>query len=138
MSSDKPIYLVSDDEEHWTYPSECETREEAIAEGRAAFEGTFWTGIKEPPDVPKIDAFRLLEEISEQAYEDCDAAEDWLTKVSAPARAALEDDLNRVFTEWMAKHGHQPNWFTVSKVQEHAPEPEAPSEVLADLRKVRQ
>ena len=94
------VWGWSEDQEH--YHSQCGTKEQAIAEGRAACDGDFFVGqgsvqcsSQFAPDVE-----RLVEEMGENAYEECgDAAEDW-PDVTDAAKIKL-----RKFIEvWMVEH----------------------------------
>lgn len=107
------------EEEFWT--GDCETREDAIAEGRAEFEGKrFFTGLAIAPDAasyaPSIE--RVHEEMHESAYEDCgsDTIDGWPRK-----DAQADAELSGLLATWARKH-HTPTWFGVSAVQEHAQE----------------
>lgn len=116
----KPVYLVSDSDENFSSGGEFGTREDAIAEGRALFGGApFYTGLQAPPEYPTIDAAGLLERLAEQACDDNEFAEEWLTNVTEEQERELEQALNQVFEAWMDRHGHRPRWFDVHDIERH-------------------
>lgn len=115
-------WYFSDDEEHFQGDGDA-TREDALEEARESYgmHGTVWTGRKVPPTVPRINVAWVLEALREKADDDdWEAAESWLEKVTPEQEAELQAALDGAFRAWLVKHKHEPTWFDIADVQEHA------------------
>lgn len=108
-----------------------ETREDAVLrcidEENLEIGQRCWTAIPKTPDVsrflPNID--RMLEEINEQAYEECgECAEDWLDNLPKEKTQDLEQTVHAAILNWMERHNELPSFWTVEQVQEHEVTPE--------------
>ncbi len=96
----KEIWGWSEDQEH--YHSHCDTKEDAIAEGRTSCDGDFYVGMGEHPSQLQFapDVERIVEDMGEAAYEECgDAAEDW-PEVTDSAKGKLRTMIEL----WMIEH----------------------------------
>ena len=127
-------WLVSADEERWSYAEEFNSREEAIA-GAADVLGmdagdTFYVGRIRTPVYEKPDAEDIIERVRDQMYDSEEAMEDcsWLEDVDHKQEAELQAAINQVWDAWIKKHGFEPDWFMMCDVTtEHLPETEGKS-----------
>jgi hypothetical protein len=102
-----------------------ETREEAIFEGAAEARDhdadSFFIAPIIPPDLNEIvtvDSDSIIERFVENAYDQMPEDWQWLDKVPRDQIEELNGLIASVIVEWMRKHGHEPNWFSVGKVEE--------------------
>lgn len=111
-------YSSSPDAEQWS--GECETREEAIAEGRAEYEGEeFWIveGKRLDPARFMPDPDRILDEAGERAFDEVgDIAEDF-PETTKEAR----DELAALLVTWARKHISCEFWQAVGKPERIKP-----------------
>lgn len=118
-------YCYSTDEEYFV--GNFDTREEALQEGRDCEEpGTaIYTGLSCPRSfMSYFDTENFLDWISDNAQEEVgDVADGWLKKVSEEALGELRGFL----AGWAEKHGLNPKFFAVERVEEHAPDGDSES-----------
>jgi hypothetical protein len=114
----------------WTYNileegnwnnDDFETREEAIKHGREAAlsEGNdcFFVG-QIVPFIPSIDAYAVLDGISENACEECgESGEDYLTCVAKEDIEKLKEQLNKVLNKWLIDTGNEPYFWKIETIQ---------------------
>lgn len=95
------------------YSGNFDTKEEAIAEGRASCHSDF--DVAQGRDhQPMISAVSVLEQLGEDACEDCgEAAEGWLSDVSKEQIANLETRLNNALCDWMNDNSLNPNFYSI-------------------------
>ncbi len=115
------VDLTEYDSEIWYEEDAFNTREEAIKEGKKLAikngnENHFRIGIKEPIGIPCIDADSILEDLSEQVYDEVgEIAEDYLCYIDKDHVKELEGKLNEVLHKWMKKYKHEPDFYTIKK-----------------------
>jgi hypothetical protein len=105
--------------EIWSSDIEGNSREDVIAEGMeyAKEEGykSFRIGKKIPVGVPALDIDNILEQVSNQIYDEVgEVAEDYLDDVTKEQYKELEESLNEVFFKWIKKHNLEPTCYTVA------------------------
>ena len=66
---------------------------------------------------PYINAEGILDIISEEAYESCEA-EDYLWDVLYEDRDILEKRLNDVLKDWLKEIHHEPRFYSIKNIQE--------------------
>lgn len=121
----------------WCCDVEFETREEAIAYGRKNFEElyeeehseifnhendkkVFYVGQIER-FVPSVSADSVLEQISENAYDEVgEVAEDYLSHVKIKDLGLLEERFNKVLMEWMVETKNNPTFWKITNTEEVA------------------
>lgn len=107
--------------EIWYEEDAFDTKEEAIREGKKLAlkngnEDCFRIGIKEPIGIPCIDADGILEDLSEQVYDEVgEIAEDYLCYMDKDHVKELEEKLNDVLHKWMKKYKYEPDFYTIKK-----------------------
>lgn len=115
----------SDNNDTWTKGT-FDTKEECIAEAMAEIKANdeeeilngFYLGRCETVGLPTIDADSLLEQLSNDVYDEVgEVAEDYLTDVPVEAINELEESLNKVFEEWADKHKMHPTFYKVTDIQ---------------------
>jgi len=81
-----------------------------------------WTAVPKPVDLKRFlpRAERLLETISEQAYDECgECAESWLEGLPKEQVQDLEEMVHAAIVAWMEKHNELPHFWSVEQVQKH-------------------
>jgi len=112
-------YAYSWDDESYTgtFPS----KEEAIAEafGEWPERVNVFVGEVVYPSAPEIfiDADTIIDAIINQEEYSGEYTQDWPI-VSKEQKQELTDSLQRIVSEWIAKHNLQPNWYTVPDSEE--------------------
>lgn len=119
MKSGQWMYNFGD-EEHW---NECEyfnTREEAIDAGReeaiAREESQYQVG-QIVDFVPRISAEYVLEQISEDAYEECGDNVGDYPFTNKEDQQKLQEMLDEVLERWMDKTNNYPTFYKIEKVE---------------------
>jgi hypothetical protein len=117
--SEKWTYNVFDDD-NWSN-DDYETKEEAIKHGREAAPGEgndcFFVG-QIVPFVPSVDAYAVLDGISEKACEECgESGHDYLTCVKKKDVEKLEAQLNKVLNKWLTDTGNEPYFWKIETIQ---------------------
>lgn len=117
---DKWIYSKEEDL-YWEYSEEFDTKEDAIEAAKQddEIEKNVFVGRKVPAIIQGIDIDSLLEEISENATLGLDegCGEDFLMNVSKKHIDELEENLNKVFFDWMAKYNYSPDWVLIEDIE---------------------
>lgn len=117
--SDKYSYSSTED----NFTGEFNTREEAIEEAKAYYDGLdvkrFWTGRNVPVDPLRyVHADWLIEHIINHDDFCIEEAEGWPGSTKEQD-AELTAALQGVFRDWMARHKLEPNFWLVEDVQKH-------------------
>jgi len=108
-----------------------ETREGAVLrcidEDNLEVGSHVWTAIPKPTDpkrfLPGVE--RLLEGISERAYDECgECAESWLENLPKEKLQDLEETLHGAILAWMERNNELPYFWNVEQVQKHEVTPE--------------
>lgn len=113
------IAEISDtDNEIWSADVEGNSKENVIADGMkyAKEEGynSFRIGQKIPVGVPTLDIDSILERAYDQVYDEVgEVAEGFLDDVTKEQRQELEEQLNKVFFNWVKKHELEPTCYTI-------------------------
>ena len=112
------VELTENDDEIWSADIECDSREDAIAEGmKGAIEDgleSFRIGRRERCRVPKICAETIIENAIEDLSEEVgEAAESYLDETTNDQEKELEEELNKVFHNWHKKHRLFPGCYKV-------------------------
>ena len=106
------------------YSGTYDTREEAIAEGGAGYEGSsIWVGkCGRPPCEEHLHADMLIEHILCQDEWCNDWAEEAfvLPRESDEAMTELTTSLRRMFAEWLDKYKLRPSFFVIYEAEEVA------------------
>ena len=110
------VELTENDDEIWSADIECDSREDAIAEGmKGAIEDgleSFRIGRRERCRVPKICAETIIENAIEDLSEEVgEAAESYLDETTNDQEKELEEELNEVFWKWHKKYNLFPNCY---------------------------
>lgn len=105
------------------YKGLYDSKEDAIEEGNeSAYENekeTFWVGKAEKTFVPGVDVDYLLERIIDRAEEEGgEYAEGYLDGVTNEQEMELEEKLNEVLHEWLDKHKHEVNFYSITGEEE--------------------
>ncbi|HDR8058219.1 TPA: hypothetical protein QC443_005912 [Bacillus cereus] len=123
----KWMYNLDSNNDMWT-SDKYETREEAIQaaleewtermlEDRASVEKEFQLG-QFVQHVPQIDADWILDELYERAASECgEASESWLSGIPKEAGEKLQEQINKVTTEWLKELKEYPTFGLIEKVE---------------------
>jgi hypothetical protein len=117
--SEKWTYNVFDDD-IWSN-DDYETKEDAIKHGREAAlneeNDCFFVG-QIVPFIPSINAYAVLDGISENACEECgESGHDYLTCVDKKDVEKLEEQLNEVLNKWLIDTGNEPYFWKIETIQ---------------------
>lgn len=64
--------------------------------------------------IPSVNAERVLEDISENAYSEVgDYSESYLYDIPSEELEELEQSLNEVLEKWIKKYKHEPDFYTI-------------------------
>ena len=117
------MYSYSTDEER--YSGSFESREEALEEAKACvterdgkiWQNKVWTGENRHPTLSTyLTLDGLLERAGETAYDEAgDPVENW----NPTATKDLEREFCALVDAFADKHGLQPNFFVVDRIEEH-------------------
>ena len=108
-------WTVSTNEESWPCDEEFDTKDLAIAAAADVLDlepgGTFYVGRARKPEPHELDAEHIIPT--------------WLEDVTQEQEDELSLALNKVWLEWIKKHGLEPPWFVIGEVEtRHADDPE--------------
>lgn len=127
-------YFWNFDEHYEVWHNSCNTIEECISEAkweknyREMSEDFVYIGEIEQYK-PKVDVEYLIENITEQAYEECgESCEGWLDSLKKEDREKLEERLNKVFTDWLEETSNCPCFGNIIKVRKYNLKTEKESE----------
>jgi len=118
----KYAWSINEEEYHGSEGSREDAIQAAIEDNDLEPGQKVWTGVvvKEPASYYLKSARHLIEDMQERAYDDAaEYAENWLTKVTPEQESELELSLHAAINEWAEKHGHQPQFYTVTDTVEH-------------------
>ena len=126
----------------WRITDEFETKEEAIEYGVQEYKNHL-AGIltelfdndynhPDPPTsffevgeskafVPYVDSDWIIEQVAEQADWQCgEIAQDWLQwdTITEEQREELQNNMQRVFDEWLKKHSLEPTFYNIIHIEE--------------------
>lgn len=80
-----------------------------------------WFEVGERKDfVPYVDSDLIIEQVAEQASWQCgEIGDDWLNwdTVTEEARKELEENINKVFDDWLKKHSLEPTFFNIVNIE---------------------
>jgi hypothetical protein len=120
MKSGQWMYNFGD-EEHW---NECEyfnTREEAIEVGRAEAiereEESYQIG-QITCFIPSIDVDNVLDNISENAYDQCGEYADGYPNCTKEEKQKLQDMLDEVLVKWMDETNNHPTFYMIENTED--------------------
>ena len=65
--------------------------------------------------VPRISAYNALEQISEQAYEECEIM--WWLSFTKEDQQKLQEMLDEALERWMDKTNNYPTFYKIEKVE---------------------
>lgn len=71
--------------------------------------------------IPEVYADLILEQVVEQADYQCgEASEDWLRwdTITKEQLKELQDNMQKVFDEWLKKHGLEPTFYNIVNIEE--------------------
>ena len=113
-----------DNERYWgRFESEEEALKEAVDgldDGKVDPDTKIYIGELVCDYVPRIDTDKLLEDLNYDAYDKCgECAEDYLEDVIREDFLELDEKLNKVFAEWLEKHGYLPDFASVPCFDEY-------------------
>ena len=74
--------------------------------------------------VPEVDAWAVLDNLWDDAYEETNHSIDYLSDVSDDEADKLGQMLTETFNKWAKETGNEPNFFTVKDVVEYSLEEE--------------
>lgn len=117
--------------EVWT-GEPCDSRQEAIEEGKAELEdlnkmrieaGKETTNSFEIGQIAEVapcgvDVDFILENVAENTVQGMEAGEDYLCDVTKEHSEELEQKLNDVLFDWMKEHDYEPDFFTIENIEE--------------------
>jgi hypothetical protein len=108
------------DEEHWNECKYFDTREEAIEAGKQEAivreKESYQVG-QIQNFIPKICADSILEQISEDAYEECGDNVGDYPYTNNEDEKKLQDMLEEVLERWMDKTGNYPTFYKIRCVE---------------------
>ena len=112
------VELTETDCEIWNSDLNCESREEAISLGvpLAQEDGlkSFRIGRKISVGVPTLNIDAILEDAYDQVCDEVgESAEDFLNDVTKEQQEELEEELNKVFFNWVVKNKLEPTCYTI-------------------------
>lgn len=119
MNKEKWMYQLGNSD-IWN-GEEFETKEEALKEGmkERGLNERLRTGQQESVEISGIDVDLLLENVAENTVcEVGEVGEDFLMDVSKEEQKELEEELNKVFFEWVNKYGYNPSFFKIVNIEE--------------------
>lgn len=96
------------------------TKEDAIAAGEAAGEMIFYVGQvdKAPYLEPTVNTGIILDDLNDRVRDMYgEAAEDYLSDVTAAHQAELDKRMDTVLQFWMKEFGYEPNFYKVRHIQ---------------------
>ena len=116
------VSLTEVDSEIWDMDIECNSREDAIAEGMemAIQEGleSFRIGKAIPCGIPYIDGEDLVTRAYEQLYDEVgEVAEDYSNSITTDLVKELETEINELFYQWHKKHSLEPKCYTIEECE---------------------
>lgn len=115
-------YSQCDAPEWWD--GACPSRDEAIAEGMAEYDGEPFYIVKgawADPATYALDADDILEHMGERAYDDAgECAEEWPPAVDAAAK----EELTAFVAQWTRKHCNARWWTATADAERVEPEEE--------------
>ena len=105
------------------YWNVCDSREEAIEEGREVLGGgSFYIGRRSPPAQPEQILDLDMRDVLDRTADDC-GHEDWCIEGCEwplPSRElfhALNADVRNVLAAWLDKHDLRPKWFVIADAE---------------------
>lgn len=119
MKSGQWMYNFGD-EEHWNECEYFDTKEEAVDAGRAeaiAREESQYQVGQIVDFVPRISAEYVLEQISEDAYEECGDNVGDYPFTNKEDQQKLQEMLDEVLERWMDKTNNYPTFYKIEKVE---------------------
>lgn len=119
MKSGQWMYNFGD-EEHWNECEYFDTKEEAVDAGRAeaiAREESQYQVGQIVDFVPRISAEYVLEQISEDAYEECGDNVGDYPFTNKKDQQKLQEMLDEVLERWMDKTNNYPTFYKIEKVE---------------------
>lgn len=119
MKSGQWMYNFGD-EEHWNECEYFDTKEEAVDAGRAeaiAREESEYQVGQIVDFVPRISAYNALEQISEQAYEECGDNVGDYPFTNKEDQQKLQEMLDEALERWMDKTNNYPTFYKIEKVE---------------------
>lgn len=118
-------YFWNFDEHDEVWRNSGDTIEECISEAkwekeyREMAEDYVYIGEIEAHE-PEIDIEYLIDNIQEQAYEECgESCEGWLDGLKKEDMKKLEERLNKVFADWLEETKNQPYFGNFAKVSKY-------------------
>lgn len=119
----KYYWNFNENEEFWN--KSCPTVEDCIGEARWEKEDEgrndkyVYIGEVEA-HIPFIDTEHLIDNIREQAYEECgEGCDGWLDSLKKEDEEKLEERLNQVFLQWLYETNNKPSFGKFSKVSKY-------------------
>ena len=118
-------YAYSFDNER--YYEQCDSIEEALAAAKIDAENdddfkdakTVYIG-RVYKFVPEVDAWAVMENLWDDAYEETNDPIDYLSDVSDDEADKLGQMLTETFNKWARETGNEPNFFVVKDVKEYS------------------
>lgn len=118
-------YAYSFDNER--YYEQCDSIEEALAAAKLDAKNdddfkdakTVYIG-RVYKFVPEVDAWAVLENLWDDAYEETNHSIDYLSNVSDDDANKLGQMLTEAFNKWARETGNEPNFFVVKDVKEYS------------------
>jgi urocanate hydratase len=109
-------------EEYWTSGEDFDTKEEAIEAGKeAALDeeeiSSFYVGqIKD--FIPKINTWRITDDLMEDAAEQCGKASDsFLDGITEEQRQRLSELLDEALSKWLDETNNHPDFYGIDNVK---------------------
>lgn len=115
-------WVISGDGEEFL-PYDCETREEAIEEGRGMWpDEVFFIGKAVPPQAPESywDCEEWLDGVANQEDYEGDWADDW-DQSTPEERQELTKEVRAVMAAWLDRHNLRPTFFVVRDIEGAGP-----------------
>ncbi len=116
-------YSINDEYFKGTYPSKQSALEEAVRyanELNLSDDTRIRVGISNDY-VPTVDEEHMIEKVIEDADSemDSDLVDGWLDNTTNESLNILCQRLSKVFNDWLKEFGYEPNFFTVSDIEEY-------------------
>ena len=95
------------------------TKEEAIRYGENEYPGNFYVGqVSTKLESLSVDVEEVLESVAQRVYDEVgEVSEDYLRIIEREHVDELEENMNKVLNEWLAKHNYEPNFYHVHNIE---------------------
>ncbi|HCT63879.1 MAG TPA: hypothetical protein DIC60_01140 [Lachnospiraceae bacterium] len=122
MNKIEYTWAVSENTEIWRHDV-FDTVEDCVQDYLENYAGedleeSIFVGEVKPFEI-SVDSYRILETLSEEAYEECgDVAENWLYfRDIEKDTEELNEKLTQVVIDWLKKHDYMPSFYKITDIR---------------------